>query len=386
MSIGGSLGRLDKYARIILSGLLKVRRSLMNACHMRAGKSMASEIRHRVISRDDIAIFYGHNVLPSAKETAHGGIIKIQRLDHYFPNSPEQFNIMYLVSSGLSPDVEYYLDAIRDKGIKIVLNQNGVAYPAWKPVGWEATNKTLATYLHAADHVFYQSEFAQLSSDYFLGQRAGPSDVLYNAVDTTIFSPDRLTENSKDLVLLVVGSQYQLPPMISVLNALVIVSKAMPRTRLIIAGKIWPRLRRQLCNIVQELSLSNHIDFLPPFAQQEAPNIYRKADILLHTKIQDVCPGVVVEALACGLPVVYSMSGGVPELVGVNGGVGVITDATWERRLQPTPEAWAKAIVKVAEKHLQYAEAARQRAVDCFDLKPWVERQRQVFTELLEQG
>ena len=50
--------------------------------------------------------------------------------------------------------------------------------------------------------------------------------------------------------------------------------------------------------------------------KQEADigNIYRDADYLLFPSRMDTCPNVVVEALACGLPVIYHPSGGTPEL------------------------------------------------------------------------
>ena len=135
-----------------------------------------------------------------------------------------------------------------------------------------------------------------------------------------------------------------------------------------------------------ELRLEEAVTFVPPFPQAEAPRIFQLGDVLLHTKVQDVCPGTVIEAMACGLPVVYSLSGGVPELVGEEAGEGVPTDATWERRVFPPPEAWAEAVLRVRESWVSYAQAARQRAKERFDLRPWLERHRQVFHELLAQN
>ena len=48
--------------------------------------------------------------------------------------------------------------------------------------------------------------------------------------------------------------------------------------------------------------------------------LMRRAHLLLHTKVKDPCPSAVIEAMACGLPVVYPASGGTVELVGDEAG------------------------------------------------------------------
>ncbi len=104
--------------------------------------------------------------------------------------------------------------------------------------------------------------------------------------------------------------------------------------------------------------------------------------MLLHPKVRDPCPNVVLEALACGLPVVHSASGGVPELVG-DGGIGVESETTWEEDVPPSSEALAVAVRTVLAEHDTYRSAARARAVERFDLEPWIERHRQLFAELV---
>ena len=86
--------------------------------------------------------------------------------------------------------------------------------------------------------------------------------------------------------------------------------------------------------------------------------------------------------MACGLPVVYSASGGTPELVGDDAGVGVPAPLDWDRDHPPDPEELAKGVTRVAAGLADYSPAARTRALR-FDLRPWVDRHREVFERLV---
>jgi glycosyltransferase involved in cell wall biosynthesis len=110
--------------------------------------------------------------------------------------------------------------------------------------------------------------------------------------------------------------------------------------------------------------------------------VFRRAHALLHTKVKDPCPTLVVEAMACGLPVVHPASGGTVELVGDVGGIGVPHPDTWDRDEPPSPEAMADAVDRVLADLPSYAAAARARAVERFSLEPWLERHREVFERL----
>ena len=334
-------------------------------------------------------VYYGYAHIPRKTEHARGGIIKSQILQDLFPNSPSLFNLLYLVSSRIPYGAVQVAGAARMKGAHLVWNQNGVAYPAWHGPGWKAVNAPLATLLHAADYVFYQSEFCRRSADRYLGVRKGPWEILYNPVDTDTFTPAVSDPDPRHLVLLLGGNQYQFYRLSTAFHVLAEVLRHRSDAKLIVTGRLcWladeAKAARIAVRLASELGVQERVHFLGPYSQRDAPDIFRQAHLMLHTKYNDPCPGAVIEAMACGLPIVYSDSGGVPELVGKEAGRGIPVEMNWDKDLPPDPKAMAAAVLDVAEHREELSAAARRRAKEQFDIRPWLQRHREVFEGLVQ--
>jgi glycosyltransferase involved in cell wall biosynthesis len=151
-----------------------------------------------------------------------------------------------------------------------------------------------------------------------------------------------------------------------------------PEAQLLVTG----RLVVSPDSLVDELGLRGRVHLLGGYAQREAPGVFRRAHALLHTKVNDPCPTLVVEAMACGLPVVHPASGGTVELVGGVAGIGVPHADGWERDEPPEPDALAHAVDRVLGDLPGYSAAARARAVERFSLEPWLARHREIFERL----
>ena len=320
--------------------------------------------------RGRIAVSYGQRI-PSPNEVETGGILKLQHLAAAFPDAPRAFNLLYLVSSRLPEGVEALVHWARKKGARVVLNQNGVAYPAWCD-NWQEVNAPMQALLGQADHVFYQSDFCRVSADRFAGRARGAHEILHNAVDTETFTPEAV--RTGPLTLLLAGSQDQRYRFEAAVRALRLVLDAGTNARLLITGRLRWHVDRGGAGagaeagdaraLIDRLRLGDHVELLGPYSQALAPSIYRRAHILVHTKYNDPCPAVVLEGLASGLPVVYSASGGVPELVGGDAGIGVPAELNWDRDLPPDPAAVARGILDAARDLPDRAAAARKRAVE----------------------
>jgi glycosyltransferase involved in cell wall biosynthesis len=327
---------------------------------------------------------YGHARVPKAGDPVNGGMVKFQRLQEVWPNEPTRFNVLYLGSSSMPWDWRVLLGLARLRHAAIAWNQNGVAYPGWAGERTARLNRPMAAVLHRADHVFFQSEFCRLASDAFLGARQGPAEILYNAVDVERFTPG--APERRPLTLVLGGSQYQWYRVERALETVARLTARGREVRLEVTGALrWGRAdaaARETAALADRLGIADRVALRGPYTQAEAPAVLRAGDILLHTKYNDPSPGLVVEAMACGLPVVYSASGGVPELVGLDAGVGVPAPLDWEQDHPPDADALADAVETVARRLDDYRVAARDRAVSAFAIGPWLERHRQVFEEL----
>ena len=191
-------------------------------------------------------------------------------------------------------------------------------------------------------------------------------EVLYNAVDVEHFTPGAPPQDNP--VLLLGGDQTQAYRVEVALRTLA----QLPEAQLIVTGRLVSDPRP----LVRELGLDGRVELAGRYSQSGAPALFRRAHLLLHTKVQDPCPTTVIEAMACGLPVVYAASGGTVELVGDEAGVGVPHPDRWDRDEPPEPEALADAVRLVLAGRERYAAAARERAVSRFALE-------QLFTELV---
>jgi glycosyltransferase involved in cell wall biosynthesis len=79
---------------------------------------------------------------------------------------------------------------------------------------------------------------------------------------------------------------------------------------------------------------------LDPLPHEKLRDLYAGADLFVFPSTTEVMPNVVIEAKACGLPVVLSRHGGSGQLVRVDGEDGVLVGTL-------RPDHWASAIERL---------------------------------------
>ena len=353
-------------------------RSLLEFPARRAARKKLARIRRG----KDLSVGFG-GVLDDGRPV-HGGAVKLLPLRKAFGGDEEAFGILYAVSSSPPQVVADLFARCRQCGIRIVWNQNGVAYPAWAGSESERFNAPMRELRDAADFVVYQSEFCKTSAEKFLGPCGIPSSILYNPVDLEVFVPDReKTFSGSPLRLLAAGTHGTRDRVTSALEALRELKAGGIEATLTVAGRFqWPDGEDDFASETARLGLGDAVRRVARFSQSDAPALYRTHDLLVHPKYMDPCPTVVLEAMASGLPVVGSRSGGMPEIVSPDCGALIDAPQDWDIRHTPSGSELAAAVAGLLPNMQECSLAARQNAEARFGVERWIENHASVFSNL----
>jgi teichuronic acid biosynthesis glycosyltransferase TuaC len=160
-----------------------------------------------------------------------------------------------------------------------------------------------------------------------LGVEQEKISVLRNGVNTQLFLPLPRARLRKRLglggqVLLSVGNLVSVKGHDLAVAAL----PYLPDATLVIVGD-GPE-RGSLQTLADRLGVRGRLRLLPPMPQETLREYYNAADVLILASQNEGWPNVLLEAMACGTPVVASRVGGVPEVVGAPEAGRLLTDRT----------------------------------------------------------
>jgi glycosyltransferase involved in cell wall biosynthesis len=142
------------------------------------------------------------------------------------------------------------------------------------------------------------------------GRHGFAATAIFNFVDD-----QRFTFRSRLPLRPVFMSNRNLEPLYDVactLRAFAVVQGRIPEASLTIAGD--GSQRSILENLTRELGLQN-VHFVGQIRPECMYNLYDKADVYLNSPILDNMPGSIIEAFACGIPVVSTAAGGIPYII-----------------------------------------------------------------------
>jgi glycosyltransferase involved in cell wall biosynthesis len=141
------------------------------------------------------------------------------------------------------------------------------------------------------------------------------------------------------------------------------------KVELLVVGRVSPEVQQRWSQRAGEVSLH----WAGLVKQEDIPRIDRSAHLLYSTDINAACPNSVIEALACGLPVVAFDTGALPELVTPPAGRVVPYGGDPWRLDPPDVSGLIEAAAEVLEGGEAFRSAARTRAESAFGLDAMVD-------------
>jgi glycosyltransferase involved in cell wall biosynthesis len=315
---------------------------------------------------------------------------------HHDPLAPGTGAILVIGGTQQVPD----LLRARRRGVRIVQRLNGMnwihrkRYTGFAHFVRAERNNWLLAYIrrYLADEVVYQSDFARTWWQTMHGSVRSRGKVIYNGVDLNRFTPqnpaDRPGAHPQDHVRLLLveghlrgGYELGLESAVALDQALNTHAESVSqrsgpgrRVELVVAGDVAPELQQRYTAVPNAW-----ITWAGIVARERVPELDRSADLLFSADLNAACPNSVVEALACGLPVIAFATGALPELVGADAGRVVPYGGNYWNLEPPDIPALAQAAEEVLANPKPFRAAARARAEEAFGLEKMVDQYLEVL-------
>jgi glycosyltransferase involved in cell wall biosynthesis len=268
------------------------------------------------------------------------------------------------------------------RGVRIVQRLNGMNWlhkvertplrAAWRA----SANNALLGHIrrHLADRIVYQSAFSQSWWDRVYGPLSIPTQITHNGIDLSSYTPEGSGEQPTDRyrILLVEGrltGGYARGLETAVKMAAAVQRDHPLALELMVVGDVSPAVREKAQALAPELNI-----LWQGIVPREAiPELDRSAHVLYSADLNAACPNSVIEALACGLPVVAYDTGALAELVQGGAGEVVPYGSDYWQLEDPVIAPLAEACAKILENNTSYRLKARQCAEAAFGLDEMVE-------------
>lgn len=228
-----------------------------------------------------------------------------------------------------------------------------------------------------ADHVIYQSQFIKdWWEDWYRPTRV-PSSVIINGVDLNRYTPHGLHERpSSHYRLLVVEGSLAGAQNLGLFNAARLAEALAKKFKmeLTVAGNVDGRSKNKLKN--QTAFRMRFMGTIPP---EQIPWLMRSSHVLFSAEVNPPCPNSVIEALACGLPVIGFDTGSLSELVQGDAGRLPAYGANEWKLQQPDILALAEAAAEILQNQSNFRKSAREQAESALSVDKMVDEYLKVL-------
>lgn len=219
-----------------------------------------------------------------------------------------------------------------------------------------------------ATHILYQSKFSHLWWEKRYGHGRSPFSVVHNGVDLNIYSPYVKEERPGQCYRLLVvegslGGGYDMGLKNAVQLAETLIKEHGFPMELVVVGRVGEAHKTAI-----EARGRVPIIWAGVLPRDQIPAIDRSAHLFFSADLNPACPNAVIEAMACGLPVVAFDTGALNELVlGDSGRLVPYGGDPWKLDSPDIP-ALAGAAAEILRDQPRFRRAARARAEEAFSL------------------
>lgn len=274
------------------------------------------------------------------------------------------------------------------RGVRIVQRLNGMNWlhkvkklPLAAAMKAELNNQTLAFIRRfLASDIIYQSEFSRVWWEREFGKPSKSVSTIYNGVDLSQYTPQGPENPPEDHFRLLLVEGHLTLASSQGLETVVRLTRALKvdhglTVELMVVGDVDDALKAQIHSKAPDIWINWRGVVEPALI----PAIDRSAHVMFSADLNAACPNSVIEALACGLPVVAYDTGALNELVQESAGEVVPYGSDYWRLEQPVIAPLADACAKVLLNNSYYRSSARRRAEAVFGLDKMVKSYLEVL-------
>jgi len=303
-------------------------------------------------------------------------------------HDPQDYDCEVILVNGGTRRVADVLLA-KQRGVRVVqrLAQTNWVYKArWTGIKHhlrsEINNRLLAFIRRGiASRVIYQSNFVEDIWNKTFGATPAEAQVIYNGVDLQSFSPVGEQSMPDDHIRLLVveghlgrGHEMELENAVRLAENL---SKKIPqKVELMVVGDVPEKLKQHW-----QKNSDQWITWQGIVRREEIARLDRSAHLLFSSELNAGCPNSVIEAMACGLPILGFATGSLPELVAEDAGQTVPYHADHWKLETPEYESLTDAAIQILEDETRYREGARKQAETRFNIENTIHQYLQVLLD-----
>lgn len=205
----------------------------------------------------------------------------------------------------------------------------------------------------------------------------GKVDVIHNGTPLPLLSPSRDHSTHDYFHIGTVGRMVPVKDFNLFLEVVTQIKRQNKKVRFSILGD--GPLKEQLIQKAKDLKIEDSVEFLSP--RPNPSPYYQSLDLYLNVSLHEGIPLSILEAMACGKPVVAPKVGGIPEIIS-DGEQGLLVEGR-------EPEKFVLPCLRLIQNEdlrIMMGENASKRVVSCFSDFKMVESYNQLYQQICKRS